>query len=345
MDAVNHLLTIRVEAIGNEDRGDERRRCHAETDRHLLRRAGNGARAAGLRFGDVGIDQRVHAGVLQRREKAEAEHVQHDQPDRRSSADGGEEQDEHAKHHRVGNQHLPVAKTRKDVRHGQLETHGGERGRHHEQPGLDGGESEPNLVEKRKQERDPADSQAREEAAADCGAERADAKQRQAQQGMRDAARVQSVTRKKERGKREQRQHFPAAQRVLAEHLEHIRQQRDAGTEQDEADNVRRMSTTFAVVREIAVHQIQADEADRNVDKKDHAPVEMSDDQAADDGPEHRTDQTGYRDEAHGAHKFGFCERSHHGQPADRQHEGAAAALQDAGGNQEMDVAGDAAEN
>ncbi len=40
------------------------------------------------------VNQRVHAGVLQRREESIAEHLRHDQPDRRALADGGEQQDQ-----------------------------------------------------------------------------------------------------------------------------------------------------------------------------------------------------------------------------------------------------------
>ena len=47
------------------------------------------AAAAGLFTGDVRIDQRVHARVLQRGEKAIGKDVCHDQPHRRAGADGG----------------------------------------------------------------------------------------------------------------------------------------------------------------------------------------------------------------------------------------------------------------
>ena len=76
VDAVNHFRRARMKAIGNEERGGQRRRRDAETDRHLLHGAGDGTCAAGLFLGDVGIDQRVHAGILQRAEEPEAERLQ-----------------------------------------------------------------------------------------------------------------------------------------------------------------------------------------------------------------------------------------------------------------------------
>src|SRR5277367_3646277 len=90
-------------------------------------------------------------------------------------------------------------------------------------------------------------------------------------------------------------------------------------------------------------HQ-QADQSDGDVDEKDESPMQVADDQAAGDGPEHGTDQGGNGDEAHGANQFGFGERPHQGQAADRNHHGSANALQNAESDQQVDVAGHAAE-
>src|ERR1051326_1564531 len=71
VDAVNHFRPAGMKAVGDEQGRGQRRRGHAETDRHLLRRAGDGTGAAGLFLGDVGVSERVHAGVLQRGEEPE----------------------------------------------------------------------------------------------------------------------------------------------------------------------------------------------------------------------------------------------------------------------------------
>ena len=63
VDAVNHFRRAAVKAVGNEERRGQRRGRHAETDRHLLHRAGDGAGTAGLLLGDVGVSKRVHAGT------------------------------------------------------------------------------------------------------------------------------------------------------------------------------------------------------------------------------------------------------------------------------------------
>ena len=46
--------------------------------------------------------------------------------------------------------------------------------------------------------------------------------------------------------------------RVLAEDFEHIGEQRDAGAEEDQADDVERMRLVFAVVGQVQIDQDQA---------------------------------------------------------------------------------------
>ena len=100
----------------------------------------------------------------------------------------------------------------------------------------------------------------------------------------------------------------------------------------------------LAVVRQMQIDHQQTDQADRNIHEKDESPVKVSDDQAAGNRPEHRANQSGNGDEAHGADEFGFGKRSHQREPAHRHHHGSAAALQDAAGDEQMDVARYAAE-
>ena len=54
---------------------------------------------------DIGINQGIHAGVLQRREGAIAERLQHDDPERRAGPDGREQHQEEAEDDRVRDQH------------------------------------------------------------------------------------------------------------------------------------------------------------------------------------------------------------------------------------------------
>jgi hypothetical protein len=125
---------------------------------------------------------------------------------------------------------------------------------------------------------------------------------------------------------------------VLAEDLQHIGQQGDTGAEEDQPDGIERMCL-FPVVGQMQIHQNQADQTDGNVEEEDHPPVKIGDDQTAGDGPEHGSDQGRYGNETHGAEKIGFGERPHQSQPSYGHHHGAAAALQDAAGNEHMDVA------
>ena len=131
---------------------------------------------------------------------------------------------------------------------------------------------------------------------------------------------------------------------VLAEDFEDVGKQRDSGAEEDEADDVERIGALFAIVGQVAIDEVETDEADRNVDEKNEAPVEIADDKAAGDGAEHRADQAGDGDEAHRANEFGFRERADHRQATDGNHHGAATALQNAEGDEDVDVGGEAAE-
>ena len=156
---------------------------------------------------------------------------------------------------------------------------------------------------------------------------------------------MQAVTGQERKGDGQQAQDFQAAQGVFAEHFEHVRKERDAGAEENEADDVERAGVFFAVVREMPIDQVQAQKANGEIDEEDDAPVKIADNEAADQRTEHGANQTGDGDEGHGPDEFGFGKRSHHGQPAHRDHHGAAAALEDAASHQNMDVAGEAAEN
>jgi len=64
-------------------------------------------------------------------------------------ADGGEQDNEGAEDGGIGNQNASVAEARQNRRHSQLHAHGGDRLRHQQQAGLDGGEPQAHLVEKR----------------------------------------------------------------------------------------------------------------------------------------------------------------------------------------------------
>ena len=157
-------------------------------------RAGNGARTAGLRPGDIGINERVHAGVLQRGEEPENEDLDHDEPDRSARADGGKQHDHQAKDDRIGNQYPAITQAPQDARHGYFQTHGGNRLRHHHQTGLNGGEPEAHLVQEREKKGDATNAQARKKTAADGRPESADPEQGQPEQGKFDASSMPAVS-------------------------------------------------------------------------------------------------------------------------------------------------------
>src|SRR5271155_654837 len=86
------------------------------------------------------------------------------------------------------------------------------------------------------------------------------------------------------------------------------------------------------------IDQAQTEDADRKVHEEDDSPMKISDDQSAGYWAEHGTDQTRDGDKAHGPDEFGLRECPHHGEPPDGNHHGASATLQDAKGDQYVDV-------
>src|SRR5579872_3972016 len=123
---------------------------------------------------------------------------------------------------------------------------------------------------------------------------------------------------------------------MIAEYLQHIRQQSDAGTEENEANDVERLRVLCAIVRQMQMDQCQTDYSDRQVHEKYEPPVEVSDDETANDRSQHWADQARNGDKAHGADKLGLGEGSRQREPADRDHHGSAASLQDAVSDEQM---------
>jgi hypothetical protein len=155
---------------------------------------------------------------------------------------------------------------------------------------------------------------------------------------------VKSIARQQEDGNRQKAQNFARGQRVFAKHLQHIGKQRHAGSKKHQPNHIERIGMFFAVVRQMQVDHAQTREANRNIKEEYEAPMKVADDEATGDRSEHRTNQSGNSDEAHGANQFGLGEGSHYGEPADRHHHGSTATLQDAARDQHMNVARNAAE-
>ena len=76
---------------------------------------------------------------------------------------------------------------------------------------------------------------------------------------------MESVGSEKRDGDREKPENFGRAQRMLAKDFQHIGEQRDPGAEKNQADDIKRIGVLFAIVGQMAVDEIQANEADRNV--------------------------------------------------------------------------------
>jgi hypothetical protein len=132
---------------------------------------------------------------------------------------------------------------------------------------------------------------------------------------------------------------------VLAEDFQDIREQRDTRAEKNHADDIELVDACFAIVRQVAINEIQAEEADRYVDKKNHPPVKKAYDEAAGNRSQHRADKCRDGDEAHGADEFGFGECSNHGQATDRHHHRPTATLKNTAKDKHVDARRDSAKD
>ena len=136
----------------------------------------------------------------------------------------------------------------------------------------------PHLIQKRKQKRNAANSQARDETSEHGGAKRAQPKQRHAQQRMRRLRRMQPISRQQPNRQHEQPQHRTKAQRMLAENFKHVRKQRDTGSKKNQAAEIEPGDVLCAVVGQMPVNEIKASQPNRNVYKENKTPVQVPDD-------------------------------------------------------------------
>src|SRR5882757_2394608 len=104
------------------------------------------------------------------------------------------------------------------------------------------------------------------------------------------------------------------------------------------------MGVFFAIIRQMEIDHQQTEDADRYIHEEDQPPLKVPDDKATGNGSQHGANQAWNGDKAHGSHELGFGKRAHKGQPADRHDHGSAAALDNAAGDQQVNVGGDAAE-
>ena len=169
-------------------------------------------------------------------------------------------------------------------------------------------------------------------------------KSARSEERMRVRERVAEVAGEKGEREREKAEDRARRERVLAEDLEDVGEEADAAAEEDASEDVQPGHAFGAVVREAAHDEGEAEEADRDVDEEDDPPVEVADDEAAGDGPEHRPDERRDRHERHRAHEVGLLERAHDREAPDRHHERAAHALQDPERDEDVDVRREAAE-
>src|SRR5665213_760372 len=125
---------------------------------------------------------------------------------------------------------------------------------------------------------------------------------------------------------------------MFAENLQDVREQGYATAEQHEADPIKWVASLGAVVRKIAQHEKKSGHANRKIDKENHAPGEIVDNETANHWAEHGPNECRNGHKAHRAHQFILRESANQRQSTNWHHHGAAQALQDTKCNQLMDI-------
>ncbi|AEK61011.1 hypothetical protein CFU_1179 [Collimonas fungivorans Ter331] len=304
---------------------------HAEADRQLLGDAGQAGGLAHLALVDLGVGDCVQAGELHGAHAAAQQQHEDDEDMRRIRF-------QHAKcRHRqrakqgVIDQHAAEAEFfQHRGRHGLDENRAGCRSAG-QQAGLERRQAETQLEQQRQQERQGAHADAEQRAAEDIHAQRRDLQQPQVDQRMRRAEGMPYIRQQADRADRHADQRDIAGHQVPAGAGQAEHQRRTADCRQQEADPVERHGIVAAQVFDIARRQVDAEDADRNIDEEDPAPVEIGSDETAQRRPDHRPQQGRDGQVAERAHQFRLGGGAQDHQPSDRHHHGAAHALQEAG--------------
>ena len=100
----------------------------------------------------------------------------------------------------------------------------------------------------------------------------------------------------------------------------------------------------FPEVRQMQIHHHQAQQADGNIQKKDHPPVRVPHNQSARHRPQHRRHQCRNRYKAHHPQQVRLGETPHQRQPSHRHHHRPAHSLHHAASHQQMNVAAQSAQ-
>ena len=181
----------------------------------------------------------------------------------------------------LATERLAVAEPRQDRRNKAFQPDRGDGLWQHQQARLDRREAEADLIEQREPDAGAAQSETREEAAAHRRAEGADPGTARDPAGetpsgwhgcrSRPASRWRARTGPAFRPRSNDARRTPPARKTGAQCRRRTNQ----------AEDIERMALLLAVVRQVAIDEVDTQQADRDVDEEHPAPVEIGDDQPA----------------------------------------------------------------
>ena len=231
---------------------------------------------------------------------------------------------------RVGDQHAAETEAAQDGLGGEFHRQRPECRGEGELAGLERVQPEARLQQQRQQERQGADAHPEQEAADDRGAERRQAQEPEVEHRVCDHRGVADVEQDADGAHRQEGCTAPDGDDVATDGLEAEHQPDQADGGQSKAGRIEARRARLRQIGNEPGHQDQAQNRDRHVDPEDPAPVEIGGDEAAEQGPDHGSDQGRHGEPGHRPHHLGLGDRAQQDQAPDRHHHRPAQALQDA---------------
>jgi len=237
---------------------------------------------------------------------------------------------EQAAHQGVDDEHGFEPEPAQDRRGGRLHGDGTNGGGESEHAGLEGREAEAELQQQRQQKGCGADADAEEEAPHNARIEGLDVEQAQIDERGGGGARMTDIKPTADGADDKERRHHLRRQEPLTDGGKTEGEPSEPDARQDEALDVERRHCFLAGVGDEARGQDDAQDAGRNVDPENPAPGGEGGDEAAERGPEYRSEQGRDGEPGERRDELGFGHAAQDDEPAHGHHHGAADALQDA---------------
>ena len=243
----------------------------------------------------------------------------------------------------IADQYRAEAQGAQDRPRRQFHGDGADAGGEGQAAGVKGAEAEAELQHHGEKEGKRTGADPEQESAQHAGPEGLDAQQAEIEDRGLQATRMQDVERQRACPDGEQRQHPARRHEAAPGQLEAEHRGGDADRGEHEAAKIEALRAFHPNVVDVARHQQDPEQPDRQVDPEYPAPGEIGDEESADRRTDDRSEQSGHRQIGHRPHEIGLVGGAEQDQPADRHHHRAADPLEDSCRHQLEEGVADAA--